>query len=91
MRDSSELCVARPQRTVAAVTRLCTTAARFIILIPVMELFTQSVEYLYFRWLENDELYQRGHVYPLDEVLFHQKSWLSYIFEMYIEGEAGLQ
>lgn len=31
-----------------------------------------------------------GHVYPLDEVLFHQKAWLAYIFEIYIEEEAGL-
>lgn len=41
----------------------------------------QSVEYLCFGSLENDELYQQGHVYPLDKVLFHQKAWLSLILK----------
>lgn len=65
---------------IAAVMRHCTTVVCFIILIPVMDLFMQSVEYLCFWWLENDEFYQRGHVYPLDEV-YHQKTWLSYILK----------
>lgn len=66
---------------IAAVMCRCTAVICFIILIPVMDLFMQSVEYLCFGWLENDELHQRGHVYPLDEVLCHQKAWLGYILK----------
>lgn len=65
---------------IAAVMHRCTAVVCFIILIPVMDLFMQSAEYLCFGWLENDELYQWGHVYPLDEVLFHQKSLGSVTF-----------
>lgn len=54
-----------------------------------MDLFMQSVEYLCFVWLENDELSQWGHVYPLDEVLFHQKAPVQLHFKIYMEGEVG--
>lgn len=65
--------------SIAAVMRHCTTVVCFIILIPVMDLFMQSVEYLCFVWLENDELSSEAMFILLMRFYSIKKARFSYI------------